>query len=847
LSQEKCFHCGLAASGSTACHGEIADKKQLFCCGGCLSVCQVIHEAGLDSFYQRLQKRQTNLTPPPDAPSDIDQYDLQEVQQAFVEQCKDGSHQARLMVEGIHCAACVWLIEKALAGMAGIIKAEVNLAHHRLLLQWQPQDISLSQIMQRLATLGYAAIPFDQEKAEGHLNKQNRQLLFRLGFAAFGAMNIMWISIALYAGAFSGISAEYRQFFHWISLAIATPVLLYSGGPILNAAWQGLRHGRLAMDLPISIGALSTYLYSLWQTLQGGPHVYFDTVVSFLFVILIGRHLEARARRNASSASLRLLELQPRMATRILANGQEERIAVRQLQPGDHLHIKPGDKIPADGVILEGNAHIDESMLTGEAQPVHKQCGNHIAGGTINGENPIIMRVEKTGSATVLARIIHLVESAQGSKANIQRIADRIVPWFVSITLTLATLTFLYWWFQADFDTALLAATAVLIITCPCALGLATPMSIAVSTAFAAKHGVLIRNGEALEQLAKTSHVILDKTGTLTTGHMSITEIILTEPQTRQGEDTKQFDDAKQTDETTPGHVALLQMAGALERHYSHPLAKAVCTYLDAQELAFPACDDATLVAGMGIGGHVDGQQIWIGNQDLMAQQGIHIPVAMLKTCQHIEAQMAIPVLVAANGVLQGILRIEDQLRDGAFQLIRDLSRRNIGITLLSGDSVTAAQHLQQQLSHESKATVHVIGGVYPEDKAAHVKTLQQQGEHVLMVGDGINDAPALAQANISIAMGSGTDVSMECSDIVLMHNDLTRIAWALKLGERTITTIRQNLSLSLAYNLMLVPAAMVTWVTPIFAALAMPISSLLVIGNAILIRRHMRDDQHHP
>ena len=788
-------------------------------------MCQVIHEAGLNDFYERLKKRETTISPPPDAPTDIDQYDLQEVQQEFTQTLADGSRQARLMVEGIHCAACVWLIEKALSGMNGIIKAEVNLVHHRLLLQWQPDKVSLPKIMTRLAALGYAAVPFNLESVEGGLHKQNRQLLFRLGFAGFGAMNIMWVSIALYAGAFSGISTEYRQFFHWVSLAIATPVLLYSGGPILISAWRGLRQFRLSMDLPVTIGALATFTYSLWQTTQAGGHVYFDTVVVFLFVILIGRYLEAMARRNASSATLRLLELQPRMATRLTANGDEERIAVRKLMPGDRLRIKPGDKVPADGFITEGHSHIDESMLTGESRPVHKQIGSHIAGGTVNDENPLVMQVEKTGEATVLARIIHLVESAQGSKARIQRLADRIVPWFVAATLVLAALTFMYWWAHGGFDIALLAATAVLIITCPCALGLATPMAIAVSTGVASKHGVLVRNGEALEHLSEVTHVVLDKTGTLTTGHMRVTDILPVG-------DSHDIQEQKNR---------LLQLAGALERYYSHPLANAICATVEAEGLTFPDCSDQLLLPGLGISGRIAGKSIQVGNQRLMQHSGITISESISEACRKIEADMAVAIMVAMNGTLLGLLRVEDQLRPGTFELVSNLAQHGIGITLLTGDSEAAASHLHQQLSAHSTTAIRVIAGILPEDKASQVAALQQQGEHVLMAGDGINDAPALAQADISIAMGSGTDVSMECSDIVLMGSDLQRIPWAITLGERTLRTIRQNLILSLAYNVILVPVAMAAWITPVFAALAMPLSSLLVIGNAILIRRYMQ------
>jgi len=806
--------------------GEVAGEQHHFCCGGCLGVCQVIHESGLDNFYQRLKKRESTIAPPPNAPMDMDQYDLTEVQTEFVQILADGSHKTQLMVEGIHCAACVWLIEKALTDMDGIIQAEVNLVHHRLALQWQPEKISLANIMRRLAALGYAAIPFNLDNIEGHARQQNRKLLFRLGFAGFGAMNIMWISIALYAGAFSGISNEYRHFFHWVSFAIATPVLFYSGGSILYAAWQGLRQARLGMDLPIAIGAVITYTYSVWQTWIAGQHVYFDTVVTFLFVILIGRYLEALARRNASSATLRLLELQPRMATRI-TNGGEERIAVRKLHIGDHVRIRPGDKIPADGLVIEGQSHVDESMLTGESKPIHKNIDCRLIAGTVNGESPLSMQVEKTGTETVLSRIIHLVESAQGSKAPIQNLADRIAPYFVGVTLSLASLTFLYW-FSIDVNTALLAATAVLIITCPCALGLATPMAIAVSTGLAAKRGVLIRNGKALEKLSDISHVVMDKTGTLTEGKMTVTNILFAEDE----------------DYT-------LQLAGSIERHDSHPIAKAVCLSQESKELRFFDARDLQMISGMGVQGIVQTKDndydVLIGNHRLMQQHGISLNQQHLNACKHIESDMGIAVFIAKNGKVLGLLQLEDKLREGTHELISKLAQSGLSMTILTGDSVAAANYLEKTLSKNMSIPIHVIAEVLPEDKANEISRLQQQGKHVLMIGDGINDAPALAQADISIAMGGGTDVSMECSDIVLMGSELRKIPWALMLGRRTLKSIRQNLTFSLAYNIILVPAAMMAWVTPIFAALAMPLSSLIVIANAILIRKHMSKNKKTP
>ena len=815
-----CFHCSLPAKGAAACLGDVQGVQHHFCCSGCLNVCQIIHEVGLDNFYQRLKHRESTIAPPPDAPTDIEQYDLPEVQAEFVQNLADDSCKTQLMVEGIHCAACVWLIEKALVGMDGIIQAEVNLAHHRLALHWQPKNLALSDVIRRLAGLGYAAVPFDADSAEGAIREHNRKLLFRLGFAGFGAMNIMWISIALYAGAFSGISNEYSHFFHWVSFAIATPVLFYSGSSILRSAWQGLCQGLLGMDLPIAIGALITYTYSVWQTWIAGSHVYFDTVVTFLFVILIGRYLEALARRNASSATLRLLELQPRMATRITEHG-EERVSVRKLHVGDHLRIRPGDKIPADGSVIEGQSHVNESMLTGESKAIHKSIHCSLIAGTVNGESPLSMQVEKLGSETVLSRIIHLVESAQGSKAHIQDLADRIAPYFVGVTLSLASLTFLYW-FSIDVNTALLAATAVLIITCPCALGLATPMAIAVSTGLAAKHGVLIRNGKALEKLAGISHVIMDKTGTLTEGNIAVTNILFAD---------------------NPNHA--LQLAGSIERHDSHPIAKAISASQETKKLGFFDAHSLKVVAGLGVQGIVQAPhgdcEVWVGNKRLMQRHGIILTKEHHDACRRIEQGMGIAIFVAADGKLLGLLQLEDKLRAGTHTLISYLAQSNIAMTILTGDSIAAANYLKKELSQNMTLNIRVIAEVLPENKATEVSLLQQQGEHVLMIGDGVNDAPALAQADISIAMGTGTDVSMECSDIVLMGSELQNIPWALALGKRTLKSIRQNLTFSLIYNIVLVPTAMLAWITPIFAALAMPLSSLVVIGNAILIRQHMR------
>ncbi|GAV19261.1 Cu2+-exporting ATPase [Mariprofundus micogutta] len=802
---QRCFHCGLPVTGITACEQEIAGEKQSFCCTGCMTVCQVIHESGLDDFYNRLNYQNAEV-PPPEMPVELEQYDLPEVQKDFVRSLADGRKQAHLLIEGIHCAACVWLIEHGLKEMVGIEFAEVNLAHQRLNVRWNSDELALSEIMHRLAKLGYAAAPFNPEAAEGSLQRRNRSLLFRMAFAGFGVMNIMWISIALYAGAFSGIDSEHKQFFHWISLFIATPVLIYSGWPFFRAAMLGLKQARLTMDLPIAIGSFATWAYSCWITFHTSGEVYFDTVVTFLFVILIGRYLEGLSKRNASSAALRLMELQPRLATRILPEG-EERISVRKLIVGDHVLVGPGEKIPADGVVLHGESYIDESMLTGESRPLRKEIGASVVAGSMNVDGSLTLEVGSTGADTALARIVTLVEEAQGSKAEVQRIADRIVPWFVAATIGLAFITFIYW-LRSDFDTALLAAVSVLIITCPCALGLATPMGIAVGVGAGARRGVLIRHGQALETLSSITHVVFDKTGTLTEGQMKVVQTHLNNNFT---------------------HDELIDFAAAIEGKSRHPLASAIVAELKGKQLP---CEGFLSESGLGVSGIVKNRRIVIGNQRMMQRENISVPDQIKDQQFQIEQKMGVAVLVAVDGEVAGLIHVQDKVRDEARALIQSLSEQGIGITMLTGDSIQAAHALKNSLGQ-----MQVVAEVLPEDKEAEIRRLQEIGEKVLMIGDGVNDAPALARADVSMAMGSGMDVSMACADIVLVSSDLSRVGFAMHLSQKTLSTIKQNIGISLAYNLILVPAAMAALVTPVFAAIAMPISSLLVIGNAILIR----------
>ncbi len=807
-----CFHCGLPIPADAQFVTALEGKNRDFCCFGCQSVCSAIYEAGLQGYYQRTPEGAL-LGPPPEPPKDIDIYDFDEVQQEFTS-CSGDERAIHLLVEGIHCAACVWLIERGLKKVPGVISSEVNLAGKRLHLKWDNSKTKLSDLIKALVRIGYSAVPYDPESAEGAIKKTNRAMLFRLFFAGFAAMNMMWIAIALYSGANQD---EFRGFFHWMGLLLATPTLLYSGYPFFKGAAGGLRAGHLTMDLPIALGLSVTFAYSFYVTLTNNQHgdVYFDTVTNLTFVILIGRYLEGMFRHQALSATKRLMELQPRVAM-VIMDGEEKMTPIRAVILGDQVMVKPGYTVPVDGVVLEGRSAVDEAMLSGESVPVHKQVGDTVSAGTLNTSGALLVEVRARLQDTTLSKIIRLVEEAQSSKAPIQRLADRIVPWFVLVTLLCACLTF-FIWNAHDFELALMAATSVLIITCPCALGMATPMSIAVASGLGAKHGILVKNGLVLETLSKVTHFVFDKTGSLTEGKMSVVR-----------------------SEMAAGVTAreMIAQAAAAERYSEHSTARALVKFAEQQELAYRTLEVSGFhaTAGLGIAATVDGLAVRLGSASWLTQSGIKLDESLQRQVHELESQAMSCVYMARAGRHVAIFGLADQLRGDARQLVGALREAGIGMTLLSGDRRPVAEAIARQLGG-----MEVIAEVMPQDKDQVIQQLQQRGEIVAMVGDGVNDAPALIRANVGIALGSGTDVSLESADIILMHNELSKVLQATQLSRRTLLTIKQNIGLSFVYNLIMVPLAMMAKVSPLVAAITMPISSLIVIGNAARIRTMFR------
>jgi len=808
-----CYHCGLPVNDKNRVEKVIQKKTQTFCCHGCSAVCEMIYNSGLEGFYQRTPDGQL-LAPPPEPPQESLLYDIDEIQSEFVHEMGE-IRDMHLIVEGIHCSACVWLIERSLAKLPGIVDIKVNLANKRLLVRWNNTQIKISSIIEHLGNIGYAATPFNPETAEGTIQKQNRALLLRMAFAAFSMMNLLWISIALYSGADQG---EFKSLFHWVGFLLATPTLLYSGWPFLKGAYTGLKYLNLTMDVPIAIGAVTTYSYSVFVTISGSSvgEVYYDTVVNFIFVILVGRFLEAKSKRHAVAATQRLMDLQPRVAN-VIRDNETHIVPIRAIQHGETILVKPGDKIPVDGVILSGESSIDESLLSGESAPVKKLTGDKLSAGTVNINNALTVKVTAILRNTSLGKIISLVEEAQASKAPIQCIADQIVPWFIAVTLGLSTFTFIYW-FSDGIELALLASTSVLIITCPCAFGLATPMSIAVASGLAARHGLLIKNGAVLEYLSGIKHFVFDKTGTLTEGKMRVKEI---------------FGDNNEN--------TLLNKVAHLESLSEHSIAKAILLKANQSKLAINTekVSKFTNAPGYGVMGLFEQQSIIVGNAKWLEKNQITLEASFIVNASNLETQGVSCVHIAVNNSHQGFIAIADQLRSDAKSLIDNLRKAGIEITLLSGDKQAVADAIANELGG-----MNVIAEVLPHEKDHVIQQLQQQGQQVAMIGDGVNDAPALMRADVGIAIGSGTDVSMESADIILLSNKLDKIRLASALSRRTLRTIRQNIAMSITYNIIMVPLAMMAFITPLFAAIAMPISSLAVIGNAARIRTLFKDKE---
>jgi len=801
-----CYHCGLTIPAGSNYSAVINGAERHMCCPGCQAVAQTIVDSGLDNYY----KRRTETAYSPDLNSkdlpetlllELELYDDEKVQSNFVK-VNEELAEATLVIEGITCAACVWLLEHHISKIEGVTKTTVNLTNHRARVTWDKSEAKLSHIMADIYRIGYQAHPYHPDKEEQLLEQERKRATRRLGVAGIGMMQTMMFAIALYGGAIQGMEDRYVTFIRWASLVIASPVILYSARPFFIAAWRDLKTRHLTMDFPVSIAIGGAYLASVWATITNSGEVYYDSVTMFTFFLLIGRFLEMKARHRTGKAGNSLLNLLPASAIKLIGD-DEQLVPAQDLKLGDIVLVKPGHTIPADGIILEGSSSVDEAALTGEYLPIRKDVDDKVVGGTINVENPIRIEITQVGEETKLSAIVRLLDRAQEDKPKVAQIADKVASYFVGAVLITATVVATGWYFVEPAH-AFWITLSVLVVTCPCALSLATPTALTAATGTLRQNGLLITRGHVLESLAGATHVVFDKTGTLTEGNLSLQEVVPLSSATQ--------------DECT-------KFAAALERHSEHPIAQA---FHDQHGDLIATDIKATL--GQGIEGVIANQRYRIGKPEYAS--------AILSQAQPDMPQHSGQWLLLCNEE-QALawFRLNDQIRREAKQTISLLQSMGLNCEMLTGDNSSAVEEVSQQLGINT-----TVSGVSPAEKLAHVNKLQEQGAHVIMVGDGINDIPVLAGAQTSIAMGGASDLAKTNADGVLISHDLLRLADGISLARKTKKIIRQNLAISLCYNLMALPLAAFGYIAPYMAAIGMSASSLVVVGNAMRLNNLKRD-----
>lgn len=747
----------------------------------------------------------------------------------------------QLQLTGMSCAACAGAVERSIKGVTGVESCSVNFAAEQATVEFDERATSVAKIQQAVSDAGYGANVVDettqmgdQVDADQEQRRRHQQQLTRR--VALGAV----VSIILVIGHMPmmlGMPLPWiPPILHnpWLQLVLTIPVMTWCGQSFFTGAWKGLRHGRSDMNTLVALGTGAAFAYSLFATVfpqvlvaQGiEPAVYYEAASVIITLVLLGRLLESRAKGHTSDAIRKLIGLQVKTA-RVIRRGEPVDIPLEQMQVGDTVLVRPGEKVPVDGQVLSGESAVDESMVTGEPLPVMKRPGDEVIGATLNKSGQFSFRAERVGRDTVLAQIVQLVQQAQGSKAPIQRLADQVTGWFVPAVMVIAIVTFAVWFaITRNIVLALFTSISVLIIACPCALGLATPTSIMVGTGKGAENGILIRDAESLEQAHRIQTLVLDKTGTLTQGQPTVTDF-----RTVQG--------------TAHGNeLTLLRLAAALEQRSEHPLAEAIVNYAISQEITTAAFQRAEVqqfqaISGAGVEGRVADRQVLIGTSAWLQDQGIDI-VPLAATAQAWEKEAKTTAWMAVDGEVEAIFAIADALKPSSAAAVAQLQRMGLEVVMLTGDNPQTARAMADQAGIQ-----RVIAGVRPDQKAEEIKALQFKGRFVAMVGDGINDAPALAQANVGIAIGTGTDIAMAASDITLISGDLFGIAAAIQLSRATMRNIRQNLFFAFIYNVIGIPVAagvLYPWIgvllNPIVAGAAMAFSSVSVVTNALRLQR---------
>jgi len=792
-----CYHCALPVPSGSRFTAVVLGQAREFCCPGCQAVAEAIVAGGLESYYQHRSEASANPEAlPVQLTDELALYDRADVQQPFVRHEGDLA-ETTLLMEGISCAACGWLIEKHLRTLPAVAEARLNLSNHRLHVRWADAQLPLSQILAELRHIGYAAHPYQADRASEQLASENRLALRQLGVAGLLWFQAMMATMATWPEFNIDLSPELHTILRWVALFLTTPIVFYSCAPFFKGAMRDLRTRHLTMDVSVSLAIGSAYIAGIWTSITGVGELYFDAVGMFALFLLAGRYLERRARERTAAATAQLVNLLPASCLRLDSDGQSERILLSELRVGERILVQPGSILPADGKIIDGQSSIDESLLTGEYLPQPRTLGDAVTAGTLNVEGALTVQVQALGQDTRLSAIVRLLDRAQAEKPRLAEIADRAAQWFLLLSLIAAAVIGVLWW-QLDSSRAFWIVLAMLVATCPCALSLATPTALTAATGTLHKLGLLLTRGHVLEGLNQIDTVIFDKTGTLTEGRLVLRSI-----RPLGALDSEQC----------------LSLTAALENRSEHPIARAFGR-------APLAAEDVHSTPGLGLEGVVGEQRLRIGQAPFAcALSGAALPSMPDEAGQWL-------LLADTQGPLAWFV-LDDRLRDDAPALLAACKARGWRTLLLSGDSSPMVASVAAELGIDEAR-----GGLRPDDKLQVLQQLHKEGRKVLMLGDGVNDVPVLAAADISVAMGSATDLAKTSADAVLLSNRLDALVQAFTLARRTRRVIIENLLWAALYNGLMLPFAALGWITPVWAAVGMSISSLTVVLNALRLTR---------
>lgn len=788
-----CTHCHLEFSPEVM----IQDGEHYFCCNGCQGVFHLLSDEGLDSFYEKAGG--AKLTPPTAQYEDSANFNAPAFYDKFVQVNSDGFSEVSLIIEGIHCSACVWLNEKALHKMEGVVEASINFTNNKAHIIWADDVLKLSQIIDMIRAIGYNAYPYDATLQEAQANKVRKDYYLRMAVAIFATMNVMWVAVAQYAGYFTGMTQEMKTILNIAEGALATPVLFYSGWIFFRGAYYGMKNRVVNMDLLVATGAALTYVYSVYITIIQHGEAYFDSVSMIITFVLIGKFLEVLSKKSVADTLDVIGKHLPSEVTII----QEDKIVsckLEDVQIGDIVVVSSGEKVLLDGEVIKGEGFFDESNLTGESEPIYKKIGDDVISGTTSVDADIHFKTTKDFEHSTLSNLVTLLESAINKKPKIEQLANKLSEHFSTVILLLSLVTFAVWWlWPHSFEESFMVGISVIVIACPCALGLATPVATLVGLSLGAKRGILFKEAALLETMAKADVLVVDKTGTLTVGKPEVTsEKIL-----------QKFD---------------YKLLYSLVKSSKHPVSKGMTRYLEEnanidEEIIF---DNFVQVPARGIKAQYKEFEILGGNAKLMQENEIVIENSSDKTIFYF----------AINRKLVSIYELSDQIKEGAKELVESLHAKGIDTIMLTGDNAKSAQSVASKIGIKN-----VNYELTPEDKLSYVDKLHSQEKVVVMVGDGVNDVLALAKADIGIVMGSGSDIALDISDVVLLDDSLNSLLSAFKISKTTFGLIKQNFGISLVYNSITIPLAMAGMVIPLVAAVSMSLSSLLVVGNSMRIR----------